>query len=622
MTTFPFRINLSIPQLFGQQEFNLNFYDGLTMLVGPNGAGKSQVLRALKDGGHFNQYSNGRKVRLITAGRLSPIENFRTNVTGWSGVNYENAQFGGTDYRNNRHNSEAVSGDFHTLSVRADIKIKVSERLSTIFNRKLYIDWDAGNLKINFSSLDGSPYSAAREASGILHLASILAALYDDEVGILLIDEPEISLHPQFQAFLLNEIKAVAGNPQNSSKKIVILATHSTEFLDVISPRDLSRVVFFTTTKDKPKQIDPNTGELNNRKVKELLTRIGQAHKSAFFSSKPLLVEGPSDTIVCNALNRHMNLFLEAGGSQLVPVIGKGEFPAVVKMFRLIGKSPVILADLDALTDDITFVDIFNNANNQLIERVNEMGHRDLISFSRQIYQDFNSITDEYWESFSSVAEQHRYWINREGNDERKAKKRAGMATILTTPNESIVLWDNGSIILGFKTRLVALLDILELAGCFILRKGTIENYYNFADDTRNYGKPSAAIEEIEELLKQENTFINEKYSDILRALKFAASIKDINEGKAIADLLLAVISPALNRINEINSDSEFNTLVRSIVNDASTLFHLSKVQIQGEDAIQVDLASNILSINGFPIIFPKNCNPVEVTSRALNLAH
>lgn len=185
-----------------------------------------------------------------------------------------------------------------------------------------------------------------------------------------------------------------------------------------------------------------------------------------------------------------------------------------------------------------------------------------------------------------------------------------------------IVLWDNGNIILGLKTRLVALLDILELAGCFILRKGTIENYYNFVDDSRNSGKPSAAIEEIEELLRQENTFINENYSDILRALKFAASIKDINEGKAIADLLLAVISPALNRISEINLDSEFNTLVRSIVNDASTLFRLSKVQIQGEDAIQVDLASNILSINGFPIIFPKNCNPVEVTTRALNLAH
>jgi len=81
--------------------------------------------------------------------------------------------------------------------------IKVQERLRKLFKRDLIVEWDAGSLKVIFARLDdeSEPYSSGREASGLLHLVGILSALYDDEVGVLLIDEPEVSLHPQLQAF-------------------------------------------------------------------------------------------------------------------------------------------------------------------------------------------------------------------------------------------------------------------------------------------------------------------------------------------------------------------------------------------------------------------------------------
>ena len=77
----------------------------------------------------------------------------------------------------------------------------MQERLRKLFKRDLIIEWDAGTLKVVFARLDttSKPYSSGREASGLLHLVGILAALYDDEVGALLIDEPEVSLHPQLQ---------------------------------------------------------------------------------------------------------------------------------------------------------------------------------------------------------------------------------------------------------------------------------------------------------------------------------------------------------------------------------------------------------------------------------------
>ena len=123
-----------------------------------------------------------------------------------------------------RHKIETINGDLHTLSARTDILIKVRERLQKLFKRNIKIDWDAGNLKVSFARLDNSDsyYSSGREASGLLHLVGILSALYDDEVGVLLIDEPEVSLHPQLQAFLLKEITRVAGIPgEDGYKKIL-----------------------------------------------------------------------------------------------------------------------------------------------------------------------------------------------------------------------------------------------------------------------------------------------------------------------------------------------------------------------------------------------------------------
>lgn len=81
------------------------------------------------------------------------------------------------------------------MPVRTDVLIKVQERLRKLFGRDIIVDWDSGRLKVFFARLDregAKNYSSAREASGLLHLAAIPASLYDDEIGCLLIDEPEV----------------------------------------------------------------------------------------------------------------------------------------------------------------------------------------------------------------------------------------------------------------------------------------------------------------------------------------------------------------------------------------------------------------------------------------------
>ena len=104
---------------------------GRTTLVGPNGSGKTQILRSIKTA--LSALLDKDRVRFVSAGRLAHLENFRSDYDGQRGANlrYGQAAWGGRDNRDRRHKIETALGDFQTLSARADILIKVSERLKT-----------------------------------------------------------------------------------------------------------------------------------------------------------------------------------------------------------------------------------------------------------------------------------------------------------------------------------------------------------------------------------------------------------------------------------------------------------------------------------------------------------
>ncbi len=325
-----------------------------------------------------------------------------------------------------------------------------------------------------------------------------MVALYDDDVKVLLIDEPEVSLHPQLQAFLLREIMKVAGDYNEKNRKMIIMATHSTDMINIKSIESLSNYIFFLEDGKSPVQIMPNSEELKNTKLKDLIPRLGQIHKKAFFIERPLLVEGISDSLMCNYFDDRFELYLGVSGTHIIPIDGKGEFAATVKLMRLIGKNPVIIADLDAFVDNNDIVNIFINDEKVKIKAQN-LGHADAQSFLRTVKSDFNNLVNKKAENICSEFQEHPYWINREENDDI-ARKRAIMAMLMKSDSSEIEKWDSGSKWNSIKVRVETLLDCFEEVGCFILRKGAIESYYTFSDENTSSGKPSAAVKEIESL--------------------------------------------------------------------------------------------------------------------------
>ncbi len=621
---FPFDITINLSQsgIANVGNKTITIHGGTTIFLGPNGSGKTQLLRGLKRS--LNNQLNGKKIRYVSAGRLGPMESFRSDFDGQRGqsINFDGASFGDKNSTKRRHNTETILGDFATLSERPDILIKVQERLRKLFKRDINVDWDGGRLKVFFSRVDkeSNNYSSAREASGLLHLAAILSALYDDEVGCLLIDEPEVSLHPQLQSFLLNEINKVAGANTEKGKKLVFISTHSTEFLEINSVEQLASIVFCNDILESPVQIDPILGEFQGKKLKALLTRLGQEHKLALFCNKPLLVEGPSDQIICSAISKRLELNTEATGSQILPVTGKGQFPVVVKLMRLIGKNPVVLADADALTDGLEIISSFTSlplAN----ELANEMGHRDASKFGRDIYSDFCKQTLDSWDEIKEDCEKHYYWVNRDKEkDENIAKRRAVFCWLFLHSNDKILAFSTGADLISIKNRLTTLIEFLEKLGCFILRKGTIEAYYKHSATLTNDEKPNAASYEAHGLLEDKKEDIEKDYADIVRAVKYCSNSKEINEAEAIRDLLLAVVSPALASIKKSTTDADLKLFSNILFGSKSSLFKLSVLNGQEEIRLKIDLASNILDVTGFPMEIKKGENPIDKVNEYLKL--
>lgn len=616
--TFPLQLTSYIDSNNGQIARNVILHRGLTILLGPNGSGKTNLLRGLKNS--LNPLLPGKHVRFLSAGRMGPAEAFRSNSDGFPNQipQYDNASYGHKNDANRRHTFETITGDFQTLALRIDIQIKIQERLKKLFKRDLLIEWDGGILKIFFArSLgDAKPYSSGREASGLMHLVAILSALYDDEVGALLLDEPEVSLHPQLQAFLLGEIVNVAGFPTSTgNKKIIVIATHSTEMIQLRSTEDLLSLVFCRDLLLAPIQISESEALLQNKKVKSLITRLGQEHKLSLFSDRPLLVEGPSDVIICSAVSSAAGLHLEAAGSQLLPVIGKGQMPTVAKLMRLFGKSPVTLTDADTMCDGAELINSYLSGNTTADVRASTLGFSSAMVMSGTIYSDFSKLVELRWDEISPIAELHSYWINRSNGDTTLAKRRSTFCVVLNTEDPVLDTLNGDGAWVIIKNRLIALLDILEQCGLFVLRKGTIESYYLTSDQFASKEKPSAAVDEVENFHNFSINVFNSTYADILRCVRYAANSVSICESEALQDLLLSIVAPAHARFKGGDSTVNYDVLARSILGDRAKLF---RIEAQGEQLL-VSLESKILDVTGFPLKLKKEDDVFAAIRAALN---
>jgi predicted ATP-dependent endonuclease of OLD family len=237
-------ISIQIPDLWQTQTFIKNDWGPINIIVGPNGTGKSLFADQLKQQLARKSY----KTRLLNAERLSGLE--KQNYTYFThgsklsqGLNI--SEFAGLKQYGEEYGLS--SSAFVILKERLDIRVKIEALLSDIFAKTIRLVEEGGFLKPKIQNNNGgTEYELKeKECHGLKEILTLLTFLYDDSKNCLILDEPELHLHPQFQSFFLTEIRKFAGDPNvDPTKKIFFIITHSPYFLDLRNINDLKTYSF------------------------------------------------------------------------------------------------------------------------------------------------------------------------------------------------------------------------------------------------------------------------------------------------------------------------------------------------------------------------------------------
>ena len=338
-----FGLDITLPPPWYGQPFEIAQVGPVSFLVGPNGSGKSQFAREL-----------ARRLpdsRFLGTDRLSGMEQVRPldQMYGdyFSGglpknqfASFRQADMGGWGI-----------GALVLLEERIDLRIQVEAVLSHLFHREINLDWDSGNLIAMVRRRgDNASYRLDREeCHGIkFELCVLLTHLYDDGHESLIIDEPELNLHPQYQAFFMREVRKVAGDPsEGDNKKLVFLITHSPFILDFKSPEDLRSVISFSLDHSVPKRLSATNAISSS--TSSLIKRLNAYQKQLFFADNPIFVEGILDAQMVTALMEARGLAVEAAGSCIIEAGGAEEVNHYLNLCLGFGKDAHFLYDLDSL---------------------------------------------------------------------------------------------------------------------------------------------------------------------------------------------------------------------------------------------------------------------------------
>jgi hypothetical protein len=340
-------INISIPDLWGEQRFQKSEWGSINYLVGPNATGKTRFVEQLKQQCQNQKF----KVRYISSERLAGLEKENYSYFSSSGI-YQGLNIGQfNEYKDYGSRYGLVSDAFATMKEKLDVKIKIEATLSQLFGRRIRLAEEGGFLKPKIQKIEaGSEYGLKEsECHGLKELITLLTFLYNDEYNCLIIDEPELHLHPQFQTFFLQEVRKIAGDPLSSpDKKCFFIVTHSPYYVDIRTLGDLKYCIVFQLDK-LPACIEQLEGE-DEWRIRRLLPRLNTHHKQFFFASRPIFVEGYSDQQIFSLIQEKRGKLLGASGSCIIDVRGKDELDLFFRICKKLNIDAQFITDLDVLT--------------------------------------------------------------------------------------------------------------------------------------------------------------------------------------------------------------------------------------------------------------------------------
>lgn len=190
---------------------------------------------------------------------------------------------------------------------------------------------------------EGSFSISATELGEGIQNALVLAILQAFEErrkqgAILLIEEPEMFLHPQMQRSLFKTLREIGKTNQ------VIYTTHSPHFVSVPDYQDVLLVRKGSSgTEAKMSDLPPDA-----KRREKLIKELDPERNELFFATRVLLVEGDTEKLAIPEYAVRLGFDLDREGATIVEVGGKRNLSEFVRIAASFGISAGVLYDEDS----------------------------------------------------------------------------------------------------------------------------------------------------------------------------------------------------------------------------------------------------------------------------------
>lgn len=191
-----------------------------------------------------------------------------------------------------------------------DIDVSASTELEVLRQLELMVAHHGQQIPLN------------QQSSGLIQLVgyTFLSHLLKQEKGaLLLIDQPENSLHPQPQRAFVNSFQCLECQ--------TIITTHSSSILDRVDPR---RILRLHRLNQGVHASQPS--RLSNEEARKLSRFTTSQTAEAFFAKSVVLVEGISDLFALRALAQRNGRDLDSEGVTIVDMEGAGGLDTFLKL--------------------------------------------------------------------------------------------------------------------------------------------------------------------------------------------------------------------------------------------------------------------------------------------------
>lgn len=184
-------------------------------------------------------------------------------------------------------------------------------------------------------------------SSGEREIVHFLLAMFALNIrdGVVIVDEPELHLHPRWQRIFLGLFRDIAPSRCNQ----FLIATHSPVFVTPDTINSIIRIFYNSTTGSS--HVALRDVELP---AKKSLVRMinSQNNERVFFADKAVLVEGITDRLIFSSLlDASAVMFANNEAIEIIEVGGKGNIEDYRRLLDALKTPSFAIADLDYLQE-------------------------------------------------------------------------------------------------------------------------------------------------------------------------------------------------------------------------------------------------------------------------------